>query len=162
MESAAVLGSGLSVPVGIAQPAGTPTPLAFPTRLFPPQGSQFVYRKFAGVIGPGANAQNTPAELQVRLSAGRAAVLFLTLFIDAPTLAANISWTPRINRVSIPGMEALSLLGRAVANIYHPVPFPIEVPRNAFFDVLITDVDGAAWTVGGEVFGWHYVPEGAV
>lgn len=79
-----------------------------------------------------------------------------TMFIENPVTTTQVLWTLLINRVPVPGLNRVTILGRAAASVSRSVSLTVLVPPKARIDVLVLDVDGGAYNVGADIEGWTY------
>lgn len=84
----------------------------------------------------------------------------VSIFIDAPTTATNVSWVVRLNQAPYPGFS-FRTFPRLAAN--ESIDFSVllrDIPQNTTIDMLI--INNAAtgpWTVGGALSGWSYTKQ---
>lgn len=76
--------------------------------------------------------------------------------------ATDVYWTLLFDGVPVPGYEEVSPFPGLVPRLYNTesdllIPFP----QGAVISVRFTNVDGAAYDVGANYYGWYYTPEAA-
>lgn len=154
----------LGVRVGGSQPPHSPTDISKTFGQYqqlapwqePPPGSTplFLSAKAATV---GAGNVVTPAALQTTLQQSELGVIRgFSLFVENPTAATNVLWTLLINGAAVPGLNAVTILGRAAASVQRPLSVLVFIPAGATVGVQITNVDGGAYNVGADLEGWKY------
>ncbi len=140
--------------------AAAPGTLPLPPEHFAPWNSRYFFKSAeVALVGGGSNA--TPAGLQVKTLPREGGVLksVLLLVDGAGTISTNtnVIWQILINNVPVPGLDSATVLGRTgVNNISNDTldKLAAPIPANSTLSVLITNNDGAAYTLGAQIFGW--------
>lgn len=144
-----------------ARPGQQPAPVGalqiFPPWLYPID-SAVDFQPRADGVALAAGATETPADTVLQLPAGYAGVIrFVSIFVDSPTTALDVSWALRINGGPVPGWNNLRSFPRSANNISITFEGVVQVPQNATIDITIVEHGGAlAWTVGASYGGWQW------
>lgn len=140
-------GFGSSVPGAILDPFNFPPPGSTPIFLSDEQPS----------VGAGTITQ-LPNIKQAMDNNSIGVINSLTLLLDQIVLASAVFWTLTINGQPVPGVSALTVLGRSGAASVAPTinPLRIVVPPLGAIGAFVTNKDGNPYTVGLQVFGWYW------
>jgi hypothetical protein len=80
---------------------------------------------------------------------------FVTIVIDVPTAAAQVTWAVRLNGGPVPGLNDFTFFPRAAASYEKSFPVQVLIPDGALLTTIITNVNGGGpWRVGMEMGGW--------
>jgi len=84
-----------------------------------------------------------------------------SLYTLTQTAATRAQWTVRINGGPVPGFDAAQN-PPGIANFVYITSddMRVRVPGGATIDIVVTNLSGAALTVGGDLAGWYH-PESA-
>lgn len=128
----------------------------FPPEVFPIPGAQ-EFDVFTFANSPGAGTI-TPAALQFQLPQGFVArIAVATAGIDNMTNVTNVVFSLRVNGARAFGPAGgYQLFPGVAARATSSVDTYVMVPAGALVDVAITNIDGAAYTVGFGFSGWMW------
>lgn len=116
-----------------------------------PTASEFQVGGQVSTTGAGVVTQIPNSVLQ--LPPGYIGVVhtFNISVLSAMTLTTNQTWSIRINQA--PAYTRF-LAGRAATNLERQFDTALRIPKGAQIDIINTNIDGAAYTVGADVTGW--------
>lgn len=162
-------------PRGLVDPSGAPVqapPLIItrstPEESAPPASVFFALSDSAGVVGANVIAPLPNASLV--LDAQNYGVLkSLDVFVTPWTATSSVFFQLLVNGAAVRGFERIGFVPAALALVSRGFDLSLALPQGATVSVQAVDVDGAAYTVGVELFGWQwpvsidakYRPEGA-
>jgi hypothetical protein len=161
-------------PRGIVPDATAPQgpPQSIITRQLPeeaaPSGAVFFSpADSAAVVGAGVVAALPNASVQVdQFSYG--VLKGLDVFVTPWTNVSSVFFTVLIDGRAVRGFERIAFVPANLALVSRGFDMSLQIPQGSLVTVQATDVDGAAYTVGVELFGWmwpiaidsRYRPEG--
>ncbi|MGH9806138.1 MAG: hypothetical protein ACRD9W_02550 [Terriglobia bacterium] len=158
-------GTGLPlVPGGvpIAPPVQKPNTLELPPYLFPPFTSTAFNLADASAI-TGVGVIINPAALQLKIPNNcYGSINQIDLLLNGIVSTSNVKWRLTINTVPVPGWNNLTILprsGAASVNRGWGPQLGIRVPLGGVIGIQIQDFDGAAYTVGTQIYGWFWPQE---
>lgn len=149
-------------PRGIVQDATAPQapPQAIITRQLPeeaaPTGAVFFSPADSAAVA-GVNALVLLPNASVQIDQFSYGVLKgLDVFVTPWTAVSNVFFTLRVNGQAVRGFERVGFVPAALALVSRGFDMSLQLPQGALVSVDATDVDGAAYTVGVELFGWQW------
>jgi hypothetical protein len=83
----------------------------------------------------------------------------IELLLDSILITSNVLWTLFVNGIPVPGFAPLTILARngaASVSRAWPGPLRIVIPLGGIVSVQVVDVDGAPYTAGTSLYGWHF------
>lgn len=148
--------------VPIAPPVQKPNTLELPPYLYPPfTSTAFNLADASATAGVGQIIN--PAGLVLEIPDNcYASINQIDLLLDGITAASQVFWRLLINGIPVPGWNALTILprsGAASVNRGWGPQLGIKVPLGGIIGVQIQNFDGAAYTVGTQVYGWFWPQE---
>lgn len=142
---------------------------ATPEEAAPPGSRFFALSDSAAVVG--ANVNSGPlAGVTLKLDDQNYGVLKgLDVFVTPWTATSVVFFQVLVNGGAVPGFERIGFVPAALALVSRGFDLSLALPQGSTVSVQAIDVDGAAYTVGAELFGWQwpvaidarYRPEGA-
>lgn len=148
--------------VAIAKPIQSPNTLELPPQLYPPWNA-IAFNLAANTPITGVNAQFQPAGLQLDIPDNcYGAINQIDLLLDGILPTSNVFWRLLINGNPLPGWNALTILARSGAASVNRGWGPqlgIQVPLGGTVGMQISDVDGASYTAGAQIYGWFWPQE---
>jgi hypothetical protein len=126
-----------------------------PTQFPPPNSVHFRLVGWNDFVGAG---ENSPADLQFQIPAGRLGVIdFITFYCNDMVATTDIRLSVRVNNIAIPGFSRLRMFPRASGFVGTvDSALGIEVPEGARISVLLEHIDAGNNRVGASVGGWAY------
>lgn len=122
------------------------------------QSRDFRASDFAIVLPAVAGSQTTSAQLRFALPGDQVGWLQQnSIYILVPVATTRVLWTIRINGGPVSGFDNIrNPPGAANFILINDNDMRVRVPQGATVDMLITNEDGAAVTVGGKLAGWYH------
>lgn len=145
---------------GVALPPATR--MIFPPWLYEIESAQDYTIQATGALPGGAGqtfSDQTAAGVLQLLGTYVGVLSFITIFVDAPTTALDVKWTLRFNGAPVQGFDNLRSFPRIAQNLSITFPGPKRIPIGARVDVIATNNNASAWTVGYSVGGWFWLQD---
>ena len=135
------------------------TRLIYPPRIEKlPESQDFRVQDFTMSLGAGVGDSVTSSELAFTLPRGAVGWLqSASVYVLNMTAAADISFRIRINQGPVQGFADIRN-SPGVANLYRENlnEMRVRIPNGATVDIIVVNIAGGAFTVGGMLAGWFH------
>lgn len=145
---------GLPAAVGNIPTVSIPPPWQFPI----PGAVDFYLIEKSEVLALGVGVELTPATLRLEVGSGfKAAVRFVTIFVNAPDTTTDVDWSLLINNAPVRGWSNLTTFPRVATNISIDFDGVVRVQQSSIVQVRIrNNAATGPWTVGAAYGGWAW------
>lgn len=99
---------------------------------------------------------NITGAVQIIPDNNLAVVSTVTLQITNMVATTNVTWTVLINNTPVQGYNGLSIFPRVAPFVGNTFDIPIRVRGPATIQVIFSNIDGGAYTVGAALSGWMW------